>query len=125
MPDVSILKRLVLQDGTILENCECGLNSREIWCFLKDVTLIDVLQHFSDPSKYSKIVFEMESKYYVDVVEYSGLEDMISVLKNDQDIDVRLIGQKIETKEYRRYKETIKDGDENNGTVYNQDQNQP
>lgn len=92
MPEDKFKKRLILNDGTVLENCECGYASRSLWCFLSDIPFGEVFQYFSSPDKFSTVIFELEYEKYKDIFTYSGLEQITSVVQNEFTVDVRLEG---------------------------------
>lgn len=59
-------RRLILNDGTSLENCEAGLTPTSLWLYLKGVTMQRAADTFFDSRKTSKIVFqygEMQDVY--------------------------------------------------------------
>ena len=122
MPEIKDVHRLVLKDGTILEQSDCGYADRELWCFLRNVTFFEAFQLFSDPAKFEKIRYEIGLIENYTRITYSGLTQVITVNQTEETVNVRLIGNPIEIK--REQINEVKVGDEDNGTVYNQDQNQ-
>lgn len=58
--------RLILNDGTIIENGRAGYTEGCLWCYLTGYTMQQVAMLFLDDSKTARIVFqygEMEDVY--------------------------------------------------------------
>lgn len=87
IPGASIPK-LVLADGTVLENSECGYYEHELHCWVKDRTMTEVFELFSDPDKTRVISYTYRD--YTQI--YRGFVDMILIRKTEEYIDVRLTG---------------------------------
>ena len=51
-------RRLILADGTQIENGEAGYSHGFLWCFFKGYTLQQAASLFFDPSKTCRIVFQ-------------------------------------------------------------------
>lgn len=71
-------RRLILNDGTIIENGEAGFASGVLWCYLNGYTLEQAWSLFSDTTKTCRIVFqygEMEDEYtgYINMA-YSAID---------------------------------------------------
>jgi hypothetical protein len=103
--------RLILKDGTVLEGCECGYANKELWCFLKNRTMADAIQYFSDPAKFETIVFEFGIPIDYTRLTYSGFTELITISRQDEETDVRLIGDHIEKTEEAIRTPVEKDGD--------------
>lgn len=59
-------RRLVLNDGTIIENGEAGYSQGFLWCYFTGYTMQQAAALFFDPTKTAKIVFqygEMQDEY--------------------------------------------------------------
>lgn len=110
MADLTNMRRLILKDGTILKNCECGYSSRSLWCFLKDIPFGQAFQYFSGPEKFETVVFEIINGDITDRITYSGFEAITAVQQSEFTVDVRLEGFEIEIKEERIFKQ--KDGEQ-------------
>lgn len=95
------IRRLILADGTVLENCECGYSSRNLWCFLKDIPFGEAFQYFSSPEKFSTVIFEMTFGDITDRITYSGFQEITAVQQSENSVDVRLEGYKIDIKKER------------------------
>lgn len=108
MPDEGFKKRLILTDGTVLEDCDCGYSNKTLWCFLKGILFGEAFQYFSSPKKFQTVIFELEYMDFIDHFEYSGFEAITSVVQSENTVDVCLEGYKIETTRTRIVK---KDGD--------------
>lgn len=90
MPENNEVRRIILADGTVLDESECGYADKRLWCYLKKLTLNQAFQIFSDPEKTNKIIFEYG---YVDSPvqeEYLDFVDLISINKRELTIDVCL-----------------------------------
>lgn len=107
MPIGGIHPRLIMADGTVLENCGCGYSGGKLWCFLEGLTFPEIFQHFSDLSKYETLTLELESLDIIDIYEYTGIEEIITIMQQTDSIDVCLNGQHIVVKQSRRFKPEI------------------
>lgn len=110
MPEQKSSKRLILKDGTILDNCECGYSSKNLWCFLSGIPFGQAFQYFSGPDKFETVTFEMTFGDITDIIEYSGFEQITAVQQSEFTVDVRLEGTHINIKESRKFKP--RDGEE-------------
>lgn len=102
--------RLILKDGTILDNCECGYSNRSLWCYLRGIPFGEAFQYFSGPDKFETIIFDIIFGNTIDRITYSGFEQITAVQQSEFTVDVRLEGYKIDIKEERIYNN--KDGGE-------------
>ena len=104
--------RLILADGTVLNNCECGYYDNTLWCFLKDISFSDAFMYFENEDKYNTVIFDMgfQDAFY-DRITYSGFTEVVAIQKDpDNKISVRLIGPEIKIEEERIYKDPVEDG---------------
>lgn len=87
-------RRLILNDGTIIENGEAGCAQGFLWCYFIGYTLQQAASLFFDVSKTSRIVFqygEMEDTYngYTNCVNLNiDADGMISVCMKRSDANV-------------------------------------
>jgi hypothetical protein len=51
-------RRLILSDGTVLENGECGYADGRLWCWVSGMTMAEAAEMFFDPGRTDHIVFE-------------------------------------------------------------------
>lgn len=51
-------QRLILADGTVLEDCQAGLADGFLWCWITNMSMAEAAQIFLDPAKTRTIVFE-------------------------------------------------------------------
>jgi len=80
-------RRLILADGTVLENSEAGYASKVLWCFLKDVTMQQAATLFLDAEKTDHIRFE----YGEMADEYDGYTECINIyIPDDNRVNVAL-----------------------------------
>lgn len=98
-------KRLVLADGTVLEDCECGYFNKTLWCSLKNIPFHEAFQYFSDVSKFNTVIFEMTVGDLTDRIIYRGLERITAVQQNEFTVDVRLEGYSIQMERQRNHKD--------------------
>lgn len=82
-------RRLILNDGTILENCEAGLTPTSLWLYLKGVPIQEATFTFYDDSKTAKIVFQYGEMQDV----YEGYTDC-SIIKENEVGDVSVCMKK-------------------------------
>ena len=87
--------RLILANGAILENCECGYYDKTVGCFLKGISFGEAFQYFSDSEKYRSVKFDIEYEQYIDRIEYSGMEVIESIIQRESSVDVMLAGTNI------------------------------
>lgn len=99
--------RLVLADGTVLDNCECGYSNRNVWCYLKGMSFSEAFQHFSKPELFSTIIFEMEFGNIIHRVTYSNIEHITGIYQGNSEIDISLEGYNIDIKKERIINEEI------------------
>ena len=50
--------RIVLSDGSVIENGRCGYSDGHLWCWLAGYTMPQAAQIFFDPGKTAIIVYE-------------------------------------------------------------------
>ncbi len=79
MADNELRVRLILKNGTRLENCRCGYYDKSLWCFLTDISFFDAFRYFSSPEAFETVIFEMEDDYRIDRLIYSNIEEITSV----------------------------------------------
>lgn len=58
MPEVKTGRRLVLNDGTTIENGDAGYSSGYLWMWVPDMTMQEAAKTFLDPEKTKKVIFE-------------------------------------------------------------------
>ncbi len=104
MPEETYKRRLILADGTVLEDCECGYDSKSLWCFLKGISFSEAFQIFSGPDKFNKIIFELDYDTIIDRIIYTGIEQITSVVQRDDKVNVRLEGNHIESEQTREFR---------------------
>ena len=51
-------QRLILADGTQIENGRCGYSDGHLWCWVNGFTMPQAAQLFFDPAKTDRIVYE-------------------------------------------------------------------
>lgn len=90
--------RLILSDGTVLENCKCGYYNKKLGCMLFGVSFPQVFEYFSDSEKYKTIIFEMEEPYFITRIEYSGFDRIDTISQHEEYIEVLITGNDIEKK---------------------------
>ena len=54
-------RELIMNDGTVYSDSECGYADHQLWCYVKNSNLTDVFAVFSDSSKTEKIIFRYGS----------------------------------------------------------------
>ena len=114
-------QRLILADGSRLEGCSCGYDGEySLWCFLKNLTFGDAFQLFSDPARFVTVIFEMEDAAAVTRITYTGLTELSAIQQGGNEINVRLKGMDIQSREEHLHKE----GEDANGVLYNTDSDQ-
>jgi hypothetical protein len=93
-------KRLILADGTVLNNCECGYYEKTLWCYInKDIPLLSVFQYFSDIDKYNMIIFEFGTDSVAKRITYTGFDEFKTLDITEDNYAVRLTGPKIDKEE--------------------------
>ena len=79
-------RRLLLNDGTVFENGECGEWEGNLWCTIPDTTIIVVSAKFTDPDATKKIVFE-----YGEMSDtYKGYTNVTVIMKSGNSWKVSL-----------------------------------
>lgn len=72
-------QRLILQDGTQIENGSCGYADGRLWCWVTGYTMPEAAQVFFNPEKTGTIRFE----YGEMADEYEGYTVCTNLLIND------------------------------------------
>lgn len=93
MPDAGVIRRLILADGTILDDCDCGYSEKQLWCFLRNLTLVEAFQIFSNPQKVSTVTFEYGADPEIVKTTYIGFSNIKSINCREETVDVCLIGE--------------------------------
>lgn len=88
MADDESVYSLILADGTVLDNSNCGYNEGILHCWIKEKTLNEVFSLFSDPEK-TKVIKHV---YRSQVIIYRDFTDLYLIRKLEDYIDVRLTG---------------------------------
>ena len=86
--------RVVLADGTIVENCGIGATAFGIWVNVKNMDLMTAARLFGDPEKTRLMRFEYGSMYD----EFEGYTQL-SVINCDREdeIRIRMVGGTVRT----------------------------
>ena len=71
-------QRLILKDGTELENCSAGYADGYLWCYLIGLTLQEAAALFFDPAKTDKIIYQFGDMS----AEYDGFTVCKSISDN-------------------------------------------
>lgn len=81
-------QRLILKDGTIIENGSCGYSDGRLWCWFHGFTMAQAAQVFCDHEKTDHILYE----YGEMTAEYAGFTDCRSlIVDNDGQISACLV----------------------------------
>lgn len=75
-------RRLILNDGTVLENAQAGYASGVLWCYVPGITMQQAAALFFDPAKTQKIIFqygEMEDTWEGFTVPVAMLQDEFQI----------------------------------------------
>lgn len=90
--EVVDFKRLVLANGRVLDNCECGFYEDSLWCYLKDIELPDAFQCFLHPEDFKTVIFEFGTSQLYRRITYSGFTKLKNITINKESIDVCIVG---------------------------------
>lgn len=85
-------RSIILADGTVLEDSECGYAERTLWCMLKGMTFAEVFAVFSDTAKTSRIEYILLNKKYT----FIGFTELTLIQQSEFTVDVRLTGESTE-----------------------------
>lgn len=81
-------QRLILKDGTKIEDGSCGYADGRLWCWVHGYSLQQAARIFTNPAKTGKIVYqygEMSS-------EYDGFTECVNLfIDNDGKVSVCLV----------------------------------
>ena len=81
-------QRLILMDGTQIENGRCGYSDGHLWCWITGYTMQEAATIFFDAEKTGKIVFE----YGEMSDEYNGYTNCTNLfINNDGQISACLV----------------------------------
>lgn len=98
--DEGYTRRIILTDGTVLENCDCSNIDRGVWCTLRGISFEEAYQYFSDPRKFETIILELQYIDFIEKITYSGIDEVVSIVRSRDSIDIHLEGYRInETRE--------------------------
>lgn len=117
---MEVINRITLNDGTELDNCECGYSEKSLWCSFSELTFAQAYALFSDPEKNSKIIFDIIDDYRIIRTTYSGFEKLTSISQREFAVDVIITGSNITIE-----KEVIsREVDSEDATIHNSDPNE-
>lgn len=86
--DYTTIPYLELADGTVLFRSECGYYEHKLYCSIKDQTMSNVFELFSDPEKTKIIKYVFRSTETV----YNDFTELIAIQKKEETINVTLVG---------------------------------
>lgn len=69
-------QRLILNDGTTIENGRCGYSDGHLWVWITGYTMMQAAGIFFDPAKTSRIIYE----YGEMSNEYDGFTSCINLM---------------------------------------------
>lgn len=95
MQDPVWFTRIVLADGTVIENSECDGSTKRVWCFLRGMDIFEAFRLFSSPEKFRTVVFESGIAERYTRITYSGIVTLNEVSVTSGMINLRLIGDNI------------------------------
>ena len=126
---ITRVHRITLNNGTVLEDCDVGHyeDDEYIWCFLKNISLVEAFQLFSVPENIETIIFEYGMSNQYTKTTYSGYNKIKSITQRTGGVNVGLCGTYTDIHEdfIVNGEPVRKVGEENDGTIYNQDTDQP
>lgn len=79
-------RRLILNDGTELENGEAGYSDNTLWCYVPGISMQQAAALFFDQEKTAKIVFQYGEMQNV----YEGYTDPAIIMQADNQIKIAL-----------------------------------
>lgn len=81
-------QRLIMKDGTTIENGRCGYSEGHLWCWITGYTMQEAAGIFLDPEKTDKITYQ----YGEMSDEYEGFTDCINLfVDNDGKVSACLV----------------------------------
>lgn len=80
---------LILADGTVLMNSECGYADHKLHCWVKDLNLAQVFELFSNPELTKEIRFVLGDHVFE---TYYDFTEIYLIRKMEDYIDIRLEG---------------------------------
>ena len=87
MPAMTDKPSLILNNGVVYEDSQCGYADHNLWCWIKGSSLNEVFAAFSDPENTKVIRF-----LYGDTEEtYTGFTEIVLIRKSEFTVDVRLV----------------------------------
>lgn len=83
--------RLILADGTVLENSRCGFADGTLWCWISGLTMADCFSIFSNPDNVRTItrLYQTVGYRYTGFINIDTIKRGTDGLGNDT-IDVKL-----------------------------------
>lgn len=88
MPEQKTGQRIILKDGTTLENGRCGYAEGFLWCWVR-MTIQQAAELFFDPEKTGTIIFE----YGEMQDEYEGFTSCTRIMQGEDETAVCLVKQ--------------------------------
>jgi hypothetical protein len=79
-------QRLILNDGTTLENAEAGYANGVLWCYVPGITTQQAAALFFDPAKTQKIIFQYGEMQNV----YEGFTVVTAMLQDEDQVSIGL-----------------------------------
>ena len=120
MANTEVKYRLKFNNGTVLEDCQCGCYENSVDCLLNGISFGQAYFYFDDVNKYSSITFEIEEPYFIDRTTHSGINRLVSITQRKNYVEVYAEGDNIITTHER----VLKEVDESDATVHNSDLHQ-
>lgn len=79
-------RRLILNDGTVLENAQAGYASGVLWCYVPGITMQQAAVMFFDPAKTQKTIFQYGEMQDV----YEGFTVVSAMLQDEDQVSIGL-----------------------------------
>lgn len=82
-------RRLIMGDGTVFEEGECGYAEHQLWCWIKNITFAEAFAVFSNPFKTNTIRFIHSNIEEI----YTGFTTINIIKQSEFTVDIRLVGE--------------------------------
>lgn len=82
-------QRLILNNGTVLEDSGCGYSAGQLWCYIPHISMMEAFSLFSNSQNTSKIIFQLGESFPEDIV-YEGFSHLGSMMEQENQIDIML-----------------------------------
>lgn len=103
--EVMEFKKLTFANDVILGDSECGFYEDTLWCYISGRPLLEVVQLFSKPENFNKVIFEFGTSSLFRRITYTGFVKLKSIEIAANTINVCIVGLDVKVEKEDVYSE--------------------